>query len=98
MILTDAIAVAVFVGKIVSQVRSVDRHHFSTRQDPSNLPIDLGIPKGGPAVLGALLNEFVPGAIDGRSEQRRALPSRVVKGDGLSGVNVRLDVVQKGGG
>ena len=82
----------------MSQVRSINRDHFSTRQDPSHLPIDLGIPKGGPAVLGALLNEFVPGAIDGRREQRRALPSRVVKGDGLSGINVRLDVLQEGGG
>lgn len=97
-ILTDAIAIALFIGKIVSQVCSVNGYHLSTGQDPSNVPVHFGIPKGRPAVLGALLNEFVPGAIDGCREQRRPLPPGIVKGHGASGVNVGLDVLQKRGG
>ena len=82
----------------MSQVRSIDGYHFSIGQDPSNIPIHLGIPKGWPAVLGALLNEFVPGTVYRYREQRRSLPSRIVKGQSGLVVNVRLDVLQEGSG
>ena len=82
----------------MSQVRSINGYHLSIGQDPSNIPIHLGIPKGWPAVLGALLNEFVPGTVYRYREQRRSLPSRIIKGHGASVVNVRLNFLQEGSG
>ena len=41
----DAVAIARSIRQIVTQVRSIDRHAFSIRQDTDIVPVNFGIAK-----------------------------------------------------
>ena len=64
----DAVAVTRAVWQVVPQMRAVDGHRFSARDNPHVAPHYLGVSKAWPAVSAALGDEIVPTATAWRNE------------------------------
>jgi hypothetical protein len=76
----DAVAVALAVGKIVPEMRSIDRHGLTIAEAAHVFPDSLFIAKARPAVVLAFTNKGLPGTA-ARSMKERFARIRVVKGN-----------------